>query len=58
MRRDEYRTRAVNRTITGRQKEAIEKAAYGVWYYQQYYSQALIEDRLAGRLLSKKGVVR
>ena len=58
MRRDEYRTRAVNRTITGRQKEAIEKAANGVWYYQKYFSQALLEDRLAGRLLSKKGVVR
>lgn len=58
MRRDEYRTRAVNRTITGRQKEAIEKAANGVWYYEQYFSQALLEDRLAGRLLSKKGVVR
>ena len=42
-------------TPSKKQKALIDKAANGVWYYEQYFIMALNEDKMAGKLMSKKG---
>ena len=49
------KTPNLRQTPNKKQKAIIDKAANGVWYYQQYFLMALNEDKMAGKLMSKKG---
>ena len=43
--------------VSAKQREMIKKNANGVWYYEQYFRMALVENRIAGKLMSKRGGV-
>ena len=41
--------------ISRKQVDLLNKAANGVWYYQKYFRMAIFEDKMAGKLMSKRG---
>ena len=51
------KTPNLRQTPNKKQKAIIDKAANGVWYYEQYFRMALVENRIAGKLMSKRGGV-
>ena len=55
MSNDHFHTVAIKKNIQGKQLDMIEKASNGVWYYREYFLMSIIEDRLAGKLMSKRG---
>ena len=56
MPKDIYYTQAEPFSVSKKQKNQLESAANGVWYYEAYFKMAILEDKLAGKLMSKKGV--
>lgn len=55
MLRDNNYTEIGNMNISRKQVDLLNKAANGVWYYQKYFRMAIFEDKMAGKLMSKRG---
>tara|TARA_R110002012_G_scaffold267585_1_gene451411 strand:+ start:1152 stop:1328 length:177 start_codon:yes stop_codon:yes gene_type:complete len=54
--RDKSYTEIGNINISRKQVDLLNKAANGVWYYQKYFRMAIFEDKMAGKLMSRRGL--
>ena len=56
MLRDNNYTEIGNMNISRKQVDLLNKAANGVWYYKKYFRMAIFEDKMAGKLMSRRGL--
>lgn len=54
--RDKNYTEIKNLNISRKQVDLLNKAANGVWYYKKYFRMAIFEDKMAGKLMSRRGL--